>query len=440
MKLHPIELSSEKKAQCLANGPKIAFLVTIALLFLTLIPLYYPLPGYASFQFSSSSSQKVSSPTHSSTDDGDSKVVTSDRECDIFTGEWVPNPKAPYYTNATCWAIHDHQNCMKYGRPDLGFMKWRWKPKACELPIFNPFQFLEILRGKSLAFVGDSISRNQMQSLICLLSRVMYPVDVSYTQDEYFKRWHYPTYNFTLATFWTPYLVKAKEADPNGPPRTGLFNVYLDEFNEEWTPQIEQFDYVIISAGIWFSRPTMYYEKGQLKGCYYCFKENVTDLSMYYGYRRAFRTAFKAINSLPNYKGLTFLRTFSPEHFENGLWNQGGNCLRTKPFMSNETQLEGRGLELYMIQMEEFNIAEREGRKRGLHHRLLDTTQATLLRPDGHPSSYGHWPNEKVTLYNDCVHWCLPGPIDGWNDFLLEMLKGEGRKSFPARLHTSNRS
>nr|KYP68099.1 hypothetical protein KK1_021716 [Cajanus cajan] len=61
---------------------------------------------------------------------------------------------------------------MKYGRPDSEFMKWRWKPNECELPIFNPFQFLEIMRGKSMAFVGDSIGRNHMQSMICLLSRV----------------------------------------------------------------------------------------------------------------------------------------------------------------------------------------------------------------------------------------------------------------------------
>jgi len=98
--------------------------------------------------------------------------TTSVKKCDIFSGEWVPNPDAPYYTNKTCWEIHEHQNCMKFGRPDSEFMKWRWKPNECELPIFNPFQFLEIMRGKSMAFVGDSIGRNHMQSMICLLSRV----------------------------------------------------------------------------------------------------------------------------------------------------------------------------------------------------------------------------------------------------------------------------
>ncbi|KAG6396171.1 hypothetical protein SASPL_142313 [Salvia splendens] len=92
--------------------------------------------------------------------------------CDIFTGEWVPDPDAPYYTNKTCWAIHEHQNCMKHGRPDSNFLKWKWKPDGCDLPAFSPGQFLRMVRNKTMAFVGDSVGRNQMQSIICLLSKV----------------------------------------------------------------------------------------------------------------------------------------------------------------------------------------------------------------------------------------------------------------------------
>ncbi|KAK1297008.1 hypothetical protein QJS10_CPB15g00925 [Acorus calamus] len=71
---------------------------------------------------------------------------------------------------------HNHQNCMKYGRPDTDY---RWKPDGCEMPVFNPGQFLALVQGRSMAFVGDSVSRNQMQSLMCLLSRVTYLVLVS---------------------------------------------------------------------------------------------------------------------------------------------------------------------------------------------------------------------------------------------------------------------
>ncbi|KAF5190502.1 trichome birefringence-like [Thalictrum thalictroides] len=172
----------------------------------------------------------------------------------------------------------------------------------------------------------------------------------------------------------------------------------------------------------------MFYENSQIVGCHYCLDKKISDLSFYYSYRKAFRTAFRAINSLKNYKGITFLRTFAPSHFENGLWNEGGNCVRKRPFRGNETHLDSRDLELYTTQLEEFKFAEREGVKKGLKFRLLDTTQATLMRPDGHPSQYGHRAEENVTMYNDCVHWCLPGPIDTWNDFLLEMLKIEQKE------------
>eukprot|EP00268_Persea_americana_P038572 TRINITY_DN38197_c0_g2_i1.p1 TRINITY_DN38197_c0_g2~~TRINITY_DN38197_c0_g2_i1.p1 ORF type:complete len:440 (+),score=53.71 TRINITY_DN38197_c0_g2_i1:230-1549(+) len=424
-----------RKNNILQKSPKMVGLLVLVLILFTLIPLYYPIPRPL-FLWGSLSPSSPSSSNHNDID-GLPKIKL-DETCDIFNGEWVRNPEAPYYTNTTCWAIHDHQNCMRYGRPDTDFMKWRWKPDGCELPIFNPAQFLELMRGKSLAFVGDSVGRNQMQSLICLLSRMKYPIDVSYTPDENFKRWHYTDYNFTIATFWSPFLVRSKEADPNGPTLTGLFNLYLDEFDGDWTTQIDEFDYVIISAGHWFFRPSIYYEDGQVVGCNYCQVDNLTDLTKYYGYQKAFRTAFQAINGLKNFKGTTILRTFAPAHFENGIWNQGGNCVRTRPFRSNETRLDGFNLELYMTQLEEFKVAQEEGSKRGLKFRLLDTTQAMLLRPDGHPSHYGHWPHENVTLYNDCVHWCLPGPIDSWNDFLLHMLKKEGR-IYGGHLHNSDR-
>ncbi|KAG4914819.1 hypothetical protein JHK87_052376 [Glycine soja] len=162
-----------------------------------------------------------------------------------------------------------------------------------------------------------------MQSMICLLSRVEWPIDVSYTDDFSFKR-QYSSYNFTMATFWSPYLVRSKQVDSNG----GLYHVYLDEFDEIRTNQINEFDYVII-----------------IVGCQYCALENVTQLTWHHGYKKAFWTAFKAIISLENFNGVTFLRTFAPSHFENGVWDKGGNCVRTRPFKSNETRLEGNNLE-----------------------------------------------------------------------------------------------
>lgn len=93
-------------------------------------------------------------------------------KCDLFTGNWTPNLSGPSYTNESCPLIESHQNCMKNGRPDTGYLYWKWSPRGCELPEFEPVRFLETVRDKSWALIGDSISRNHVQSLLCMLSKV----------------------------------------------------------------------------------------------------------------------------------------------------------------------------------------------------------------------------------------------------------------------------
>ncbi|GAB2241220.1 hypothetical protein Droror1_Dr00017995 [Drosera rotundifolia] len=49
----------------------------------------------------------------------------------------------------------------------------------------------------------------------------------------------------------------------------------------------------------------------------------------------------------------------------------------------------------------------------------------SLLRLDGHLGPY-RWPHpfskgKKSDKPNDCLHWCLPGPIDSWNDVIMQM-------------------
>ncbi|WMV15041.1 hypothetical protein MTR67_008426 [Solanum verrucosum] len=431
------------------NATKIAPFVALAILF-TLIPIYYPsmhpkklsqvlsssslvpLPDsntqhQSNNSSNSSTTQQVNvtkSDDHVSVAPQEARIINStDEKCDLFSGEWVENQEAPYYTNMTCFTIQEHQNCMKYGRPDTDFLKWKWKPDGCELPIFDAHQFLEFVRGKSLAFVGDSVARNHMQSLICLLSKVVYPIDVSNSTDQENRRWEYRDYNFNMSIFWAPYLVKANKTEPNNIYQP--FNLYLDEPDESWSTKIQDFDYVIISSGHWFSRPTMFYLNHTLVGCLFCSQPNVSQMTSFFSYQKAFHTAFQTINSLKNYKGVTFLRTFAPSHFEDGVWDKGGDCVRTTPFKRNEKVLDDYNLEFYKIQLQELMVAQKQGKMRNLKFRLFDATQAMLLRADGHPSKYGHWPKPNVTFSNDCVHWCLPGPIDVWNDFLLELMKRE---------------
>lgn len=95
-----------------------------------------------------------------------------EERCDLFSGYWVQDLRGSQYTNVSCSSIPESKNCFMQGRPDAGFSQWRWKPDGCELPRFDPGTFFEIVRGKTMAFIGDSVARNHVESLLCLLSSV----------------------------------------------------------------------------------------------------------------------------------------------------------------------------------------------------------------------------------------------------------------------------
>ena len=77
--------------------------------------------------------------------------------CDYSDGEWVPDARPPLYNGTSCGTIKDGQNCMAHGRPDTGYLYWRWRPRRCDLPPFSPEAFLGWLRNTHLVFVGDSL-------------------------------------------------------------------------------------------------------------------------------------------------------------------------------------------------------------------------------------------------------------------------------------------
>lgn len=92
--------------------------------------------------------------------------------CDLYHGKWVYESSGPLYSNNSCPVLTQMQNCQGNGRPDKEYENWRWKPDQCDLPRFDPKKFLELMRGKTLAFIGDSVARNQMESMLCILWQV----------------------------------------------------------------------------------------------------------------------------------------------------------------------------------------------------------------------------------------------------------------------------
>ncbi|KAK7306546.1 hypothetical protein VNO77_44493 [Canavalia gladiata] len=337
--------------------------------------------------------------------------TTESKRCNIFSGNWVPYSKSPYYNNETCPFITDKQNCFMHGRPDREFLRWRWKPEECELPLFDANSILETCSRKIHGFCWR-LNWEKSNGVI-----VVPPKQCRYTlkDDKYFKWWFYADYNFTVAILWSPFLVKSTETYLNDTSFYNAENLYLDEADKGWANHIENFDYVIFSGGQWFFRPLTFYENGEVVGCQKC--NNLTDPLNLYGYRNAFRTALKTVINLERFKGLVFLVTHSPNHFENGEWNKGGGCNRTLPVTKEEINfIHPYGLEtFYQTQVEEFTAAKKEATEKGLRFGLMDITDVMLMRPDGHPHKYGHNLDRNISV-NDCVHWCMPGPVDTWND------------------------
>ncbi|KAJ7943601.1 Protein altered xyloglucan [Quillaja saponaria] len=347
--------------------------------------------------------------------------------CDYFNGNWVHDKLGPLYNGTTCGTIKDGQNCVTHGRPEFGYLYWRWKPKQCHLPRFEPNIFLQLIKNKHLAFVGDSMARNQLESLLCMLATTSTP-NLTYEDGEEnkFRRWHFPNHNANISVYWSPFLVNGTEKS-NSVPYNKL---YLDHVDEKWAGELDQIDMIVLSVGHWFLHPAVYLEGETVLGCHYCPGLNHTEIGFYDVLRKALKITLKTIVERRAEKGNgieVIVTTFSPAHFE-GDWDKAGACPKIKPYKEGEKQLEAMDVQMRKVGLDEVEAAKVNAKKlSGFRLEALDVTKLSFLRPDGHPGPYmnpfplANGVSEHVQ--NDCVHWCLPGPIDTWNEIFLQLIK-----------------
>ncbi|GLT27134.1 hypothetical protein SLA2020_021600 [Shorea laevis] len=357
---------------------------------------------------------------------GIENLMQSLMNCDLFDGNWVRDDSYPLYKAGSCSLIDEQFNCILNGRPDKGYQKMKWKPKGCTLPRLNGTHMLELLRGKRLVFVGDSLNRNMWESLVCILrSAARNPMNVyeangrSYFRGEFSYSFIFKDYNCTVDFFVSPFLVREWEvADKNGTKKETL---RLDLVGKS-ADQYKDADIIIFNTGHWWT-----HEKTSKGKDYYQEGSHVyNELNVLEAFRKAMTTWSWWVDANINpMKSMVFFRGYSDSHFSGGQWNSGGACDNETEPIKNEKYLTPYPSKMLVL--------ERVLRGMKTHVTYLNITRLTDFRKDGHPSIYR---KQKLTeeerrsplLYQDCSHWCLPGVPDAWNELLYaELLVKESK-------------
>ncbi|KAH6769457.1 TRICHOME BIREFRINGENCE-LIKE 7 [Perilla frutescens var. frutescens] len=330
--------------------------------------------------------------------------------CDVFDGNWVLDDSYPLYNASECPFVEQGFNCLGNGRMDEDYLKWRWKPKYCDIPRVNVQHVLETLRNKRVVFVGDSMSRSQWESLICLLmtgvedKESVYEVnDNVITKQIRFLGVRFSSFNFTVEFYRSVFLVQHNWAPRNAPKRvrSTLLLDRLDDISEEWIDS----DVLVFNSGQWWVPGKLFGT-----GCYFQVGESLKlGMTIATAFRTALQTWASWVDSMINpEKTQIFFRTFEPSHWRNLTLRQ---CNVTKLPLP---EIEGKDLSPFSDAV--FEVVN--GMMAPVT--VLHVTPMSAFRSDAHVGTWSDRPS-----LSDCSHWCLPGVPDIWNEIVISYLLGE---------------
>ncbi|XP_062227567.1 xyloglucan O-acetyltransferase 2-like [Phragmites australis] len=355
-------------------------------------------------------------------------VPEGGKSCNYSEGKWVWAPGHARRYNATECNVKESHDCIRNGRPDTGYLDWRWQPEGCPLPAFDARAFLSAVRGKHVALIGDSMARNQAQSLACLLSAA-FPYRLVY-RDPYphqnnFWRLAFPTHDVTLSFYWSPFLVRATGKPVNDSIRYNY--VHLDEPGDRWGADADTIDVVVLAAGHWLLNGAVYYNGSEVIGAHNAPELNHTGVGYAWPLRTVYRTAVKRVSSGAQPRTVVLV-TFSPAHFEGNRVDSPTACTKMEPYKEGEKEMPWIFKEVRGIVHDEARAAKAANGDGGaVRIEVLDVTKLAAMRPDGHPGVYmnrdpfAHGVQDK--MLSDCLHFCLPGPVDTFNEILLQLLR-----------------
>uniref|UniRef100_A0A2K1ZSD1 Uncharacterized protein n=1 Tax=Populus trichocarpa TaxID=3694 RepID=A0A2K1ZSD1_POPTR len=96
-------------------------------------------------------------------------MLLVDTVCNFSKGRWVVDSRWSLYSGKKCrsW-LSGMWACRLTTRTDISYEGYRWQPENCTMPDFERTAFLRRMQHKTIAFIGDSIGRQQFQSLMCM--------------------------------------------------------------------------------------------------------------------------------------------------------------------------------------------------------------------------------------------------------------------------------
>ncbi|CAN0862236.1 Protein trichome birefringence-like 36 [Linum grandiflorum] len=329
--------------------------------------------------------------------------------CELSSGKWVYDHSYPLYDSNTCPYLTTAVTCQRNGRPDSDYQKWRWQPHGCSLPRFDALKFLGKMRRKRLMLVGDSIMRNQWESLVCLVQGVIPTGHKMVSYNGPTMAFHALDYDTTIEFSWAPLLVELKKGDKN----KRILHLDLIEENARYWRNV---DVLVFDSAHWWTHSEAssswdYYMEGNTM---------FQTMNPMLAYHKGLTTWAKWIDlNLNPTKTKVVFRTMSPRHNKENGWK----CYNQKQplaYLSHNHEPEPVVVVKEVVRRMRFPVY------------IQDITLMSALRKDGHPSVYRRVVSQaeknkkrdeiRKDMSSDCSHWCLPGVPDIWNEMLTSFL------------------
>ncbi|GMG98352.1 hypothetical protein Nepgr_000192 [Nepenthes gracilis] len=333
--------------------------------------------------------------------------------CNLFVGAWVHDDSYPFYQSSDCPFIDPGFNCQLYGRPDSDYLKYRWQPAACDLPRFSGLDFLTKMKGKTVMFVGDSLGRNQWESLICMISAAVPQSPTQIMRKDPLSTLEFLEYGVTISFYRAPYLV---DIDSVGGKRI----LKLDDISRNgdvW----RGVDVLSFNTGHWWTH------KGSLQGWDYMESGGVLyqDMDRLAALEKGLRTWASWVDaSVDRTRTRVFFQSVSPTHYDPSEWSSG--AVTTTKNCYGETEPTSGTVFYPAAFADQVRVVDEVLRGMSNPAYLLDITMLSTLRKDAHPSVYSGdlSPSQRANPdhSSDCSHWCLPGLPDTWNQLFYTAL------------------